>query len=275
MKAINNREKLVKFFRGFQWNYLPDAVLDGYMGCALADDEDSPSVAVLEYAKIGLYIVGGDAGHPAARQFLEQLPLPVGLIFASAGWAQLLQEVHAGKLLEMPRYAFTSERLDGEQLRKLAFLIPDGYHIKQMDLGLAQRIAGEKSGFTVDHLLNFTSPEDFIERGFGYCILHRDKIACIATTFAICKKGIEIQINTREKYQGKGLATVAAAQLILHSMQNNLDPNWDAENEISARLAKKLGYTPQGTYTMVVVFKSKMMAAIGKAGLKIKQSFKR
>ena len=102
----------------------------------------------------------------------------------------------------------------------------------------------EKSSFTNAYFVNFSSPRDFIERGFGYFILRDDEIVSIASTFAVCKKGIEIQINTRVEHQGKGLA--------VHALKHHLDPNWDAANEISAGLAKKLGYTSQGTYTMII-----------------------
>ena len=171
----------------------------------------------------------------------------------------------------MPRYAFTSEKLDTVHLRKLRAQLPDGYRLERMDLKLARQLAAERSGFSSDHLLNFSSPQDFIERGFGFCILAGRDIVSVATTFAVCNKGIEIQINTRKKHRGKGLATVVAAQLLIHSLENNLDPNWDAENEVSAGLALKLGYTPQGTYPIYTYTGSRIMARIGQAGLKIKE----
>ena len=133
----------------------------------------------------------------------------------------------------------------------------------------------EKSGIAEDHFGNFESLEDFIGRGFGYCILDEDEVVCLATTFLICDKGIEIQIDTRKSHRGKGLATVAAAQLMIHSMENNLDPNWDAANEVSAGLAKKLGYSPQGRYSIVFVAGSRMKAITAKVALKMYEVFNR
>jgi len=272
MKVIeqDKRTLLSKLFEGYKWNYLPEAILNGYMGRALADDEDNPRVAVLEASNLKVCIVGGDAGHPSAREYIEQLPTPSGLMFASDGWEKLVQEVHTGRLILMPRYAFTSEKLDIEHLRRLGSRLPQGYRLVQMDLDLAQQLAGEKSEFASDHMLNFDSPEDFIERGFGFCILDGDEIVSVATTFAICDKGIEIQINTREKHQGKGLATVVAARLLVYSMEHNLDPNWDAANERSVGLAEKLGYTPQGTYSIALVVGTRALAILTRFGLKVK-----
>ena len=87
-----------------------------------------------------------------------------------------------------------------------------------------------------------------MDRGFGYCILEGERIVSVASTFVTCQKGIEIQINTRESHQGRGLGSGVAAGILLHSLEQSLDPSWDAANEISASLAEKLGYTFQGNY---------------------------
>lgn len=106
-------------------------------------------------------------------------------------------------------------------------------------------------------------------------MLDGDQIVSVATTFAICGTGIEIQINTREKYQGQGLATAVAARLMINSLENNLDPNWDAANKVSVGLAKKLGYTQQGTYALFLVLRSRPMAVFIKVAFKIKAFFKK
>jgi hypothetical protein len=271
----DNRKKLSRLFQAYKWNYLPGAIFEGTMGIALADDADDPRVAVLEAPNLKLSVVGGDAGHPAARQYLEQLPKLTALFFGSEGWEELAQRILAGRLIAMPRYAFTSEALDVEHLRDLGARVPDGYRLERLDLGLARRLGSEKGGFAADHMVNFCSPEDFIERGFGFCLLHGDEIASAATTFVICSKGVEIQINTREKHQRKGLATVVAAHLIVHSLESHLDPNWDAANESSVGLATKLGYTPQGTYSTLFYTGSRALATIAQAGLKAKAFFEK
>jgi len=252
--AVDKRGKLSKLFESYRWNFLVDAVLeDAVVSRAWADDAINPQVAVLELANIRLFIPGGDAYHPAARDFLEGLTGFAALIPASGDWEARIQETFTGRSVALPRYAFTSEKLDGKRLLKFSMKIPDGYSMVPMDIDLARRLAGEKSEFASDHLLNYESPEDFIARGFGFCILRAEEIVSAATTFVTCKAGIEIQINTREAHRGKGLATTAAARLLLHSLSLGLDPNWDAENKISVGLAKKLGYTPQGTYTLFVI----------------------
>jgi hypothetical protein len=253
-----DRERLRPLFQDYRWNYLAEAVLDGAMGRAWADDPQAPNVAAVEFPNIGIFVAAGRADHPQARAFLAGLTVPSALIFASPGWEELLREIHGENVIELARYAFTSERLEPAHLQALAANVPAGYTLVPLNLHLAQQLAAEHSPFSEDHLVNFDSPEHFLNQGFGFCLLQEkqpqgEQIACAATTFAVCRRGLEIQINTRESHRRRGLATAAAAKLLLHSLERGLDPNWDAASLESVGLAEKLGYTPQGEYKMFVV----------------------
>ena len=242
---------LGSLFSDYHWNYLADAVLeDTVVSRALADDETAPNVGVLELSRIRLYVVGGDAGHPAARCFIQDLMSWSAVVAASNGWNELVEDVHGEKVKTLQRWAFTGEDLDPARLEAFLSEIPPGYRMTAMDLGLIQQMVMEKSEFSGDHLLNYESPEDFMASGFGFCILDGKDIVSLATTFVTCQRGIEIQINTRETHRGQGLGTAVAANILIHCLDRGLDPSWDAASEISAGLAKKLGYTPQGNYQM-------------------------
>lgn len=271
----HKRIDLAPLFPDFHWNFLPTSILEGQIGQALADDLDDPKTAVLELPALKLSILGGDASGLAGREYLSCLPTPSGLFLAAEGWGELVEEVHPGKVWPMTRYAFTSENLDREMLQSFIVRLPERYQLAPLDIQLARQLAAEKSEFSVDHLVNFESPEDFVARGFGYCVLEGDQIVCVATTFAICEKGVEIQINTRKKYRGQGLASAVAASLILHSLEQGLVPNWDAATEISAALAEKLGYTPQGTYEMYLVVGSAVLVKLAKTTRKLRAALKK
>ncbi len=269
--AVPWRARLAPLFEAYRWNYLPQAVLEGTLGRALADDDAEPKVAVLEAPSLRLSIPAGDPRHPLAQAYLTGLRAPWALIYGSPGWEELASQCHAGKLVPMPRYAFSSERLDPGYLRELGSRIRDGYRLERISPDLARKLAEERSEFAADHLLSFASPEEFVQRGFGFCLLAGDQIVSAATTFAVCSRGIEIQISTREKHRRKGLATVVAAHLLLHSLQQGLDPNWDAANQASVCLAQRLGYTPRGTYQLVLFAGSRFMAGVTRLGLKVKE----
>jgi RimJ/RimL family protein N-acetyltransferase len=91
----------------------------------------------------------------------------------------------------------------------------------------------------------------------------------------VCQKGIEIQIDTKKNYQGRGLATDVAATMIIHCLENNIIPGWDAATQISARLAEKLGYTHQGEYTMLVFTGSRLLVALRNSIHKVRRRSKK
>jgi hypothetical protein len=272
MEQVQNGhgERYAEYFSPFQWNYLPNAILEGHHGEIWVDQQDSPNLVVLILPKIKLYLLGGNPQHPAAIKYLKSLKGMTGFFVPSEAWVDLLKSLFAGRLWEMERFAFTSERLDRVHLRTLAAEIPDGYRLEKLDLSLTEQLAAEHSEFASDHLVNFDSPDDFIKRGFGWCGLQGEQIVSVATTFLICNQGIEIQINTREEHQGKGLGTAVAASLMLESLERGLNPNWDAANKKSGRLAEKLGCLPQGNYSMYLNMGSKFMVSLAEFGQKLK-----
>lgn len=255
---------LHRLFPDHQWDYLADAILEGSMGKVLVNDQENPCVAVLSLPKHKMYILGGDAKHPAAREFVAQLPNFSNLFFGMPEWPKLLDQVHKGKVIVLKRYAFRSDSLNLERLQGLKAQLPGNFRIERINLPYAQRIAEEKSDLTDGQMFGFTSPQDFMERGFGYCALEKGKIVCIASTGAVCSKGIEVQINTHKKYRGRGLASATGAALLIECLENGLDPSWDAATEISAGLAKKLGYTPRGEYNVYVYTGSRFLVNLRK-----------
>jgi predicted GNAT family acetyltransferase len=70
-------------------------------------------------------------------------------------------------------------------------------------------------------------------------------VVSIASTLTPFKDEFEIEVRTENsaKYRQKGLATIVSSALILHALDKGYIPHWDAANEISVKLALKLGYT--------------------------------
>lgn len=268
------RQTLIPLFSQYRWNYLVDTILDGISGKAWGDNEVVPQIGVLEFPNIRLFVVGGDPAHPAGYDFLAGLSDYSSIVFANPGWDDVLKSIHKKRLVELDRYAFTSEKLDIEYLRGFASQVPDEYKLVRLDLPLVQKLAAQKSRFSEDHFFNFASLDDFVDRGFGFAILQGEDVISLATTFMVCTRGIEIQINTREAHQGKGLATLVTAQLLTYSLELGLDPNWDAANKTSVGLATKLGYTPQGTYTMYLITETPQPGFFRKMRQDIKAIFK-
>ncbi|MBN2005324.1 MAG: GNAT family N-acetyltransferase [Anaerolineae bacterium] len=244
------RERLAPLFANHKPSVLTSAVLEGHLGAALADDETAPHVARLAYADVVIF--GGDVQHPMARELVETVPMEKGILPSPDGWYDLLQAVHGERIIAVERYAFSAEALDRRHLQALRNDVPSGYELRRIDLDLAQQIANNPDLISPDHVCNFESPEDFVKRGIGFCILYDGRIVSGASSYAICNRGIEVQVNTHADHQKRGLATTVSAALLAYCLEHKLEVNWDAANMTSARLAERLGYTPRGAYEMLV-----------------------
>jgi len=244
----DERGVLAPLFAGHRPSFLIDAIVEGHLGIATVDDASAPHVAMLAYADI--LVFGGDPAHPLAAPLAERLPVERAVLPSPPGWPELLAAVHGERLGAIERHAFRDDTLDLDRLRALADAAPTGCDIRRIDLPLARRIVADEAPFLADHVRNFDSPEDFVARGIGFCILGGDAIVAAASSYAICRSGIEIQVNTHPAWQRRGLATVVSARLIVDTLERGLRAPWDAANAASAALAERLGYTPAGGYTV-------------------------
>lgn len=246
----DDRSSLVPLFRSHRPSFLIDAIVEGHLGSALVDDGAAPSIARLTYADVVVF--GGDSAHPVARNLAETVPCEKGILPAPGGWRDLLAAIHGENLVADRRIAFSDEALDLSHLLTLADRLPAGYALKRIDLDLAQQIDADPSLLTEDHVRNFDSPDDFVQRGVGFVVLDGEQIVSGASSYAFCNAGIEIQVNTHPAFRGRGLATAVSARLIAHCLQQGLRAHWDTGNDISARLAERLGYVPAEKYEVAV-----------------------
>ena len=88
------------------------------------------------------------------------------------------------------------------------------------------------------------TPEQFAKLAKAFTIMLDGKPVSTAFTSARHDNQLEIGIETRPEYQGKGLAYLACAALISYCLDRKLEPVWSCrlENTGSVNLAKKLGF---------------------------------
>ena len=116
---------------------------------------------------------------------------------------------------------------------------------------MARQIDADSTLISEDHVRNFNSPEDFVGRGLGFCVLEGERIVSGASSYAICNQGIEVQVNTHPEYRQRGLATAVSAALLVYCLEHGIEARWDAGNPRSVKLAERLGYRASGSYEML------------------------
>lgn len=249
LKSVNNndilRNKLTAMFEGLDSAILL-SYLQGHMGTAWVDDVVNPSVAQVV---VGIFVYyAGDASAKEAVELLHNLPDYTLAIVHTDEWKKKIERVHKGHNEKFQRYRFRKnpQDLDLQRLRDFQSALPSEYVLKKID----SKILGSASfhELSEDFVSQFNDLDDFLERGVGFCILHKGEEVCAATSFSIFDTGIEIEIATHPEYRRKGLATVVASALMLYCLENSMYPSWDAANPESLNLAKKLGYVMDCEY---------------------------
>ena len=92
----------------------------------------------------------------------------------------------------------------------------------------------------------FPDVPTFLRDGIGYCALDGGTVACAATSYAVAAGRIELAIATHEDHRRRGLGAATAAALMLHCVERDIVPHWNAANPGSQRLAVRLGLRPAG-----------------------------
>ncbi len=88
------------------------------------------------------------------------------------------------------------------------------------------------------------SPQQFVERAKAFSVIIDGEPVSTAFTSAIHDNQLEIGIETKKEYYGRGLAYLVCAKLIEYCLENGLEPVWSCrlENTASYSLSNKLGF---------------------------------
>jgi len=239
-----NRYSLTPLFENCQYDrVLIDSVLEGYFGNAYADSVRQPTVARLDSGAFTLL-----GGNPLAAGVKDLLRLaPIGYVTPQTDeWRRILQDKLGAGMTALPFTDFSPVALDPTHLARLIRTVPPTFELKRIDKPLAEQLPSDLCNtYFVE---NFHSVEDFLGRGIGYCLVHQNKIVSAATSMAQSSKAIDIEIVTAPDFRKQGLATVVGAKLVAHCLEQKIEPRWLAANDVSEKLALKLGYVRGETY---------------------------
>nr|MBQ8252830.1 GNAT family N-acetyltransferase [Lachnospiraceae bacterium] len=146
-----------------------------------------------------------------------------------------------GEVEEHPRYRFrlaaTKNKISESKL--IEKQIPSGYELREVNADLLPKISGRivPSNF-------WSSAEEFLQKGKGYCLMCGDEVAAVAFSAAVSSEQVDIGIETKESYRRKGLATIVAGEMVSYVRSIGKEPVWDcdAANIGSKATAEKVGF---------------------------------
>lgn len=237
--AIRSRRAIQPLFHRYSYlSTIVQAVLHHGFGRAWADDPVTPTAACVQ---LDFNCFAGDLHHPASVVMLDRVK---HAIVPDAAWLDLLRKTWGGEPRIHRRIAFRDDAFDTAALQRNIERLPAGYMLKRVepaDIVDFQMVASEL-------ICNFPSREQFVRDGIGFGVVHAGHFVAGCSSFAAAGNDVEIEIDTAPAHRRRGLATIAASAFILHCVRSGLTPHWDAHNEPSAALARKLGFCDELPY---------------------------
>jgi GNAT superfamily N-acetyltransferase len=239
-----NRIRLAQAFRDVpRVDIAIDACLEGQMGQAMADDGAHPQAFAI---RVGPFCyLAGASDDDAGATLLRGLALPMMVMASGAGWIEAVKSTFGTRVKTYERYSFSSHALSRDHLETLQAGSPWRDHVERIDLALATD-AWSHPG--VVDIASYDSPDDFVERGIGFCLVDAGECVAAAYSSIVCTTGIEVSLFVEQARRRQGIATALSAALLGECLNRGLHPNWDAANDPSYGLALKLGYVPTGSY---------------------------
>lgn len=218
------------------------AVIEGGMGQVFADSREEPGVAL---AVLDFRFLAGDPLHEHALQLFKLLQPGNVVIAPTPAWRHLVAATFPSGVTMYHREAFQAEQFDVDKLRGFRQALPSEFELRQVRLEEVKQFAADLDPALV---YNFRSHEEFITRGVGLGILHQGRFVSGASSAAVGGGRLEIEIQTHREFRRRGLARAVAAALVLYCLEHGLEPCWDAANEPSSALARRLGFHSSGKY---------------------------
>jgi len=150
------------------------------------------------------------------------------------------------KIQSRKRFRFCFNR---EKFHKQNLAVPDGYRIAEIDKNLIEKLQGR-----IIPSFSWNTSESFLNAGKGFCLIDKENNDIASTAFSSCigNGKMDIGIETKPEYRGRGLGTIVAAQMVQYALDNGYEPGWgcDTKNLGSASIARKLGFEEIGFHSM-------------------------
>ncbi|MDD2957877.1 MAG: GNAT family N-acetyltransferase [Lachnospiraceae bacterium] len=236
-------EKVTALFENWE-EALIWSCLQGYMGTLITDDENDPKSAIIDHGDFS-FCAGLPNEHLLNSISMDRFKL---IVPRNEEWQTLIELVFAKKAKKVLRYAIKKEPdvFDKEKLKSYVASLDNDYEIRLFDSNIFK--SAQSESWSADLCSQFKDYSEYQNHAIGVAILHCGKLVSGASPYGVYRNGIEIEIDTKPEYRGKGLATVCGARLILECLAKNIYPSWDAHDLRSVHLAEKLGYHLSHSY---------------------------
>lgn len=199
----------------------------GAPGRVFADSCEAPRVGYVVH-RYGMSLLFGEGSGEIAAAVLAMPRDAPEWLQAAGPWHEPLERAPGVERHERVNFAFVREAARPRRQ----------HHVVRAD-----RSAFDFEGSVVPRSF-WAGAAHFEQEGTGFVALADGRPAAIAFSAFITATQLEIGIETRPEYRGRGLAAAACEALIGHCLEHGLEPVWACRggNTGSIRLAERLGF---------------------------------
>ncbi len=204
----------------------------------------------------GKYLVAGDTKSIMYERFISDYLLKhnnhnhyYDLYNSSNEWIVKIDEILQENAVKLKRNFYQWDNSYLSSVTSWSKMLPESYELEEMDEHLFKRYVKEMDS---SYSQLWESASNFVQNGFGLCILKDGEFVCICNTYYVKRGFAEIDIVTKKEYRNQGFATIACSAFINFCVKNDIAPLWDCDvgNDNSKKLAEKLGFKCTDDYQM-------------------------
>jgi RimJ/RimL family protein N-acetyltransferase len=233
-------------------------------GRIFVDDPSAPSTALVWFGNLDGFAFIGDPKNEAFNQhinkYFDDVIIPeakkldlewfVGFGDDSA-WDTTIEQVFINRQLDASNQKVYM--LNKQNYKPVHTPISAEYEILKMTQEMLKSSFYKNHNFLKRKIEEFwTSPDDFIEKGIGYCAIHNKEIVSVCFSGFVAGRIHGIDIETLKEHQGKKLAQKLADAFVTDCIENDQLPYWDCMevNKPSIAVAEKTGLSNEFNYTV-------------------------
>lgn len=130
--------------------------------------------------------------------------------------------------------------------------IDSNYTVRRIDCELLNSQIDNKEFLLSEIQLFWSSVEDFLQKGIGFCIMNDKLVVSRAISGFVTKNTQTIGIETLKEYRRKGFAKKSVIEFLKHCKTNKFEPYWDCmkKNIASASTAESIGFSKDFEYAL-------------------------
>jgi len=256
-------EKARPLFKELDYNLIISAVIEGTSpGRIYVDDVGNPKTAFLCSVE-GYYLVGrvdNDAFNKALNRLVfgkffagdtvRRGETDISIGFHPFSWEDKMEVIFRGRVpLKTVRIHYVCSELKAVEWRDE---IPAGFSIQRVDRRLLRNPSVKIPDHATDWMeINWGSVDDFLQKGFGFFMLHGLEVVSWCIADCVSGDACEIGIHTRPDHRRRGLATLTAAATVDYCLSHGFTSvGWhcDEYNAGSRGVAEKVGFELERKY---------------------------